>query len=80
MSAGVGAGAGSGAMQPLAPPHDPVERRERRPVELRGHAILPNGRTTAITVVDLSYDGCGIQIPDALKPGDIIRSRCSARA
>jgi hypothetical protein len=61
------------ALQPLAPPQDPVERRERRPVALRGHAILPNGSTAAIIVVDLSYDGCGIQIPEAIKAGETIR-------
>lgn len=61
------------ALQPLAPPQDPVERRERRPVALRGHAIVPIGTTTEIIVLDLSYDGCGIQIAEPLKPGDIIR-------
>ncbi len=61
------------ATQPLAPSLNPVERRERRPVALRGHAIVPSGWTAEIIVLDLYYDGCGIQIADQLKPGDIIR-------
>lgn len=61
------------AIQPLAPPDDPVDRRERRPVNLRGHAILSDLTLVEVIILDLSYDGCGIQVPNALKPGDSIR-------
>lgn len=47
----------------------PIERGERRPVRLDGHAVLENGTTFNITLVDLSYEGCGIECPIKLKPG-----------
>ncbi len=51
----------------------PVERRERRPVSLRGYAALDDGRTGEILVVDLSYEGCGIEIPMELVAGQSIK-------
>ena len=49
-----------------------TERRERRPVSLRGFAVLEDGSTHEILVLDLSYEGCGIAIPAELKPGQAI--------
>ena len=39
---------------------------------MHGHALLEDGRTTEILVLDLSYEGCGIEIPVELKAGDTI--------
>jgi hypothetical protein len=50
-----------------------VDRTERRPVSLAGHAVLEDGSTIRITVLDLSYDGCGIASPVVLEPGTPIK-------
>lgn len=47
----------------------PIERGERRPVRLSGHAVLEDGTVFNMTLVDLSYDGCGIECPIKLKRG-----------
>ena len=51
----------------------PIERGERRPVRLPGQAILEDGTTAEIALVDLSYDGCGIECPVKLKKGEKIQ-------
>ena len=63
--------------KPLKPPSPglgqvPVARRERRPVSMRGHAVLPDGTTSELLVLDLSYEGCGVAIPAELEAGDTI--------
>ena len=45
-------------------------RHERRPVELSGYAVLSDGSTIAIALVDLSYEGCKVRTEAALDPGD----------
>ena len=40
----------------------PINRRERRPVCMRGHIARGDGQTAEILVVDLSYDGCRIEV------------------
>jgi hypothetical protein len=57
----------------------PVDRRERRPVSLRGFAAHADGRTCEVLVLDLSYDGCGIEIPIELAAGDKIKLRVLSR-
>ena len=57
----------------FTPQQAPVARRERRPVSLRGFAAFEDGSTSEILVRDLSYDGCGIEIPVELKPGQSIK-------
>jgi len=52
---------------------NPVDRRERRPVSLRGLAIRQDGSTTEIYLLDLSYEGCGIETPIELEPGEAIK-------
>ena len=47
----------------------PLERRERRPVSMRGYIMLGDGTTAEILVLDLSYEGCGIETPAELTPG-----------
>lgn len=53
--------------------HEPVERRERRPVTLRGFALRDDGSTIEILLLDLSYEGCGIETPLELAPGETLR-------
>jgi hypothetical protein len=48
-------------------------RPERRPVELSGHGLLADGASIAVTLVDLSYEGCRIRTEDALQPGDRLK-------
>lgn len=42
-------------------------------MNLCGHAILGDLSIVEVIVLDLSYDGCGIQVPVALKAGDSVR-------
>lgn len=51
----------------------PLARSERRPVNLPGHAILENGSTASVTLLDLSYDGCAIDCGVELRPGEAIK-------
>ena len=44
-------------------------RAKRRKVGMPGHALSHDGSTFAVTITDLSYDGCRIQSPVALLPG-----------
>jgi hypothetical protein len=48
-------------------------RPERRPVELTGYGLLPDGATIPVTLVDLSYEGCKIRSDAALLPGDRLK-------
>lgn len=50
-----------------------IDRRERRRVSLAGYAARGDGATAEILLLDLSYDGCGIQIPVELRPGETIK-------
>jgi len=51
----------------------PPDRSERRPVSLRGYAILADGGHHPITVLDLSYEGCGIEAATPLEPGQPLK-------
>ncbi|HLO19436.1 MAG TPA: PilZ domain-containing protein [Sphingomicrobium sp.] len=51
----------------------PVERRERRPVSLRALVIRQDGSTAEIHLLDLSYEGCGIETPVELAAGEAIK-------
>lgn len=46
-----------------------VERDYRRPVRMEGHARVEDGSTFAISILDLTYDGCRIRTGLALLPG-----------
>ncbi len=48
---------------------DPIKRRERRAVAMRAYVATDDGATGEAMVLDLSYDGCGIETPLALAPG-----------
>jgi hypothetical protein len=66
----MGAAAGPTTSEPDA---TPVVRGERRPVRLRGHIARGDGTTHQIYVLDLSYEGCGIDTPVALEPSEAIK-------
>ena len=51
----------------------PIARRERRPTSIQGFIALEDGRTAEILLLDLSYEGCGIEVPVELRPGETIR-------
>lgn len=51
----------------------PVERCERRRVSLRAYAMRDDGSGPEVLVLDLSYEGCGIQTPVELKAGEAIK-------
>ena len=50
----------------------PGYRSERRAVRMRGFCVLEDGATHEICVLDLSYDGCGVETPVPLEPGQAI--------
>lgn len=52
---------------------EPVERRERRPVRLRALVIREDGSTADTYLLDLSYEGCGIETPEPLQAGEAIK-------
>jgi hypothetical protein len=51
----------------------PASRSERRAVRMRGFCVLEDGTTHEIYVLDLSYEGCGIETPVPLEPGQAIK-------
>jgi hypothetical protein len=52
---------------------NPIARRERRPVTLRGLATRGDGSTAEIYLLDLSYEGCGIETPVELDAGEAVK-------
>jgi hypothetical protein len=48
-------------------------RRPRRAVSMRGYVIRAGGISHVISVTDLNYGGCGIQVPVALDPGESVK-------
>lgn len=51
----------------------PIKRRERRRVSMAGFALREDMTSHEILVLDLSYDGCGIQTPVELRPGEQLK-------
>lgn len=51
----------------------PVDRLERRQVSLRALAIRQDGSTAEIVLLDLSYEGCGIETSADLRAGEAIK-------
>jgi hypothetical protein len=51
----------------------PVERRERRSVSMRGYIALEDGTTPEAYLLDLSYEGCGIETTVELTPGQEVK-------
>jgi hypothetical protein len=63
----------------LVPP-ELQDRQDRRPVQLRGYAILGDGRTLDVTVLDLSYDGCCLKVAEELNPREPVKLSVSGLA
>ena len=53
--------------------NQPVERRERRPVRLHALVMRADGSTADVSVLDLSYEGCGIETPVEFAAGEAIK-------
>jgi hypothetical protein len=52
---------------------EPIARRERRPVAMRAYAKRADGSSVEVFLLDLSYEGCGIETPVALSAGEEIQ-------
>jgi hypothetical protein len=50
-----------------------LERGERRPVKLRAYIARAAGETFEILMLDLAYEGCGIETPVELRPGEPVK-------
>lgn len=55
------------------PESEPSRRTARRPVTLDAFALCPDGSTIDIKLLDLTYEGCGIETPVELKPGETLK-------
>ena len=55
------------------------ERAERRPVAFPAHLMLPGGTLLDVRVMDLSYDGCQIDVPSTLFEGDAVQLAVQGR-
>lgn len=51
----------------------PVDRSERRAVVMRGYVIVADGTHHEITLLDLSYEGCGIETAVELAPAQRVK-------
>jgi hypothetical protein len=47
-----------------------LHRRERRPVSMRGFILRGDGSQAEVLLLDLSYEGCGIETPVQLGIGE----------
>ena len=59
------------AVGPLG--QEAMQRRERRPVSMRGYALRPDGSSVEVLILDLSYEGCGIETPSEFEPGEPLK-------
>ena len=50
-----------------------VDRNDRKAVKLRGVAVRPGRASVDVILLDLSYEGCGIETPLELEPGEAIK-------
>jgi hypothetical protein len=57
----------------------PLNRRERRPVTLAANAAREDGSIVEMTIVDLSYDGCGVICTEGLLAGEEIEVSVARR-
>jgi hypothetical protein len=51
----------------------PVDRRERRPVSMHGFAMRADQSSVEVLLLDLSYEGCGIETPIAFECGEVLK-------
>ena len=50
-----------------------IRRRERRAVAMRGYIVREDGKTSEILLLDLAYEGCGLQSGEELRPGEAVK-------
>ena len=50
-----------------------LQRRERRPVSMRGFVVREDGSNVEILLLDLSYEGCGIETPVEFAAGEALK-------
>ncbi|MEO7655201.1 MAG: PilZ domain-containing protein [Sphingomicrobium sp.] len=46
------------------------ERQQRKDVRLPGELVLPDGAVLEVNVIDLSYDGCRLEVPKLVVAGE----------
>ncbi len=64
---------------PDGPSEEPLRRRARRPVSLSGQVIRAGGIALDVVLLDLNYDGCGIETPTELDPGEELKLSVNGR-
>jgi hypothetical protein len=55
------------------------ERASRRPVEFPAHLVLGDGTVLDVRVLDLSYDGCRIDVSQLVLEGDAVQLSVQGR-
>ena len=56
-----------------------TDRATRRPVEFPAHLVFGGGLVLDVRVLDLSYDGCRIDVPRAMFEGDAVQLSVQGR-
>lgn len=56
-----------------------ADRAQRRPVEFNAHLVLAGGMVLDVRVLDLSYDGCRIDVPQLVFEGDEVKLSVQGR-
>jgi hypothetical protein len=51
----------------------PIERRERRPVSMCAYIVRRDGVRSEVLLLDLSYEGCGIETPLTFDSGEAVK-------
>jgi hypothetical protein len=60
-------------------PPQAADRSERRHVSLQALITRRGGKVAEVTLLDLSHDGCGIETPVELSPGEAVTLSVSGR-
>ena len=68
-----------GSVDRLTATGQPASRAERRPVSLDGRLARGDGSTVEVGILDLNYDGCGIETPVPLEPGEALKLAVTGR-
>lgn len=58
---------------PIEPEPVPQPRSPRRPVSLEGRLLRADNSAIEISLLDLNYDGCGVETPVVLEPGEQVK-------
>ena len=59
--------------------HGLPERDSRRPVEFPAHLVLSGGLVLDVRVLDLSYDGCQVEVPQVVFENDEVQLSVQGR-